>query len=164
MVHRESGTAVTGDARAVTPVVGVVLLVGMTVVIALSVGLMLTTPDLEETPTASLTLTAESNDNRIVLTHESGDTLDVSALNLTVEVDGTPLAEQPPVPFFAADGFDSGPTGPFNSRSPDEWRAGEQAGVRLAGTNAPALTAGSTVTVVVTVEKAVIHRETVTAR
>jgi FlaG/FlaF family flagellin (archaellin) len=163
-MRAESRTAVVGDDCAVTPVVGVILLVAVTVVVALSVGFVLTTPDLEETPTASLSLTAESDDNRVALTHEGGDTLDVSALNLTVEVDGRPLAEQPPVPFFAADGFRAGPTGPFNSRSPDGWQAGERAGVRLAGTNAPVLTAGSTVTVIVAVEGAVIHRETVTAR
>ena len=161
---REPETVVTGDARAVTPVVGVVLLVGVTVVVALSVGLALTTPELDETPTASLSLTAESGDERIALTHKGGESLDVSALNLTVEIDGTPLAEQPPVPFFAADGFDSGPTGPFNIKSPDEWRAGETAAVRLASTNAPPLSRGSEVTVVVSVEGAVIHRETVTAR
>jgi flagellin-like protein len=153
-----------GAARAVTPVVGVILLVLVTVVLALSVGAVLTTPDLGETPTARLSLTVDSADQRIALTHEGGDTLDIATLNLTVEVDGTPLADQPPVPFFAADGFEGGPTGPFNSQSPDEWRAGETAAVRLAGTNAPLLSSGSAVTVVVAVDGAVVYEETVTAR
>jgi flagellin-like protein len=160
MVHTE--TRVT-DTRGVTPVVGVILLVGVTVVLALSVGAVLTTPDLRETPSASLSLAVDSADDRIALTHEGGDTLDVSALNVTIEIDGTALAEQPPVPFFAANGFESGPTGPFNSRSPDEWQAGETAGVRLADTNAPTLVDGSEVSVLVTADGAVVHQETVTA-
>jgi flagellin-like protein len=163
MAH--TATESTGrDTRAVTPVVGVILLVGVTVVLALSVGAALTNPELDETPSASLSLAVDSEDKRVALTHESGDTLDVSTLNLTIEIDGTRLDEQPPVPFFAADGFRAGPTGPFNSNSPDEWQAGETAGVRLAGTNAPLLSRGSEVTVLVTVEGAVVHEETTTAR
>jgi len=158
----EAGTADAG--RGVAPVVGAILLVLVTVLLAVSMSAALTTPDLDETPSASLALTAESEDNRIALSHAGGDTLDVAELNVTVEVDGEALAEQPPVPFFAADGFDSGPTGPFNSRSPNEWQAGETAAVRLAGTNAPLLESDSEVTVVVAVEDAVIHEETVTAR
>lgn len=160
MVHTE--TRVT-DTRGVTPVVGVILLVGVTVVLALSVGAVLTTPDLRETPSASLSLVVDSADDRIALTHEGGDTLDVSALDLTVEIDGTELDHQPPVPFFAADGFRAGPTGPFNSKSPDRWRAGERAGVRLADTNNPSLTGDSEVTVSLAVDGAVICEETATA-
>lgn len=150
--------------RGLAPVVGVVLLVGVTVVLALSVGAALHSPELDETPAASLSLSATAEENRIALAHRGGDTLDVRRLNLTVRIDEVRLTEQPPVPFFAADGFKGGPTGPFNSRSPDEWRAGDTAGVRLASTNTPLLSRGSEVTVLVTVDGAVVHEETVTAR
>lgn len=152
-----------GDTRGVTPVVGVVLLVGVTVVLALSVWAALTIPSLGEAPSASLSVSVESEDRRVALAHQGGDTLNVSALTLTIEINGRKLADQPPVPFFAADGFDSGPTGPFNSKSPNTWQAGETAAVRLAGTNAPLLVPDSRVTVVVVVGGAVVHEETVTA-
>jgi flagellin-like protein len=155
--------ATEADNRAVSPVVGTILLVGVTVVLAVFVGAALTVQAPDETPSASLSLTV-GGDGNITLTHEGGDTLDVSALNLTVAVDGAELAHQPPVPFFAADGFKTGPTGPFNSQSPDRWRAGERAGVRPASTNKPPLTGGSEVTVRLSVDGAVIYEETTTAR
>jgi len=150
--------------RGVTPVVGGIVLVAVTVVLALSVGAALTTPETTETPSAALSLTVDGAEGEITLTHRGGDTLDVSALTVQIEVDGTALAEQPPVPFVGADGFDGSPTGPFNAESPDEWRAGERAGVRLAGTNAPLLSAGSEVTVVVATDSGVVQEVTTTAR
>lgn len=158
----ESGR--TTGPRGVAPVVGVLALVLVTVTLALVVGTALPSPDIEESPSAGLSVTVVASEDRVALTHEGGDTLDVSAVTLQIEVDGTPLAEQPPVPFFAADGFESGPTGPFNSRSPDSWRAGETGSVRLATTNTPMVTPGLPVTVTLTTEGAVIYRETVTAR
>lgn len=157
------GSATAAGTRGVSPVLGTILLVGVTVVLALSVGAVLTSQDLDETPSASLSLSVENESERIALTHEGGDALDVSALDLTVEIDGTELDHQPPVPFFAADGFRAGPTGPFNSKSPDRWRAGERAGVRLADTNNPSLTGDSEVTVSLAVDGAVICEETATA-
>ncbi|ERH10947.1 MAG: archaeal flagellin N-terminal-like domain protein [halophilic archaeon J07HX64] len=153
-----------GDTRGVTPVVGVIVLVGVTVVLALSVGAALTTPETIKTPSALLSLSVDSGDREIVLTHRGGDTLNISELNVRIEVDGTELAEQPPVPFVGADGFDGAPTGPFNAESPDGWQAGERAGVRLAGTNGPSLSAGSEVTVVVATDSGVIQEVTTTAR
>lgn len=150
--------------RAIAPVVGVVVLVLVTVVLALSVSLALTTPDLDERPTATLSLAVDGETDRVALTHEGGDRLDVSELNLTIEVDGTRLDEQPPVPFFAADGFEGGPTGPFNTNSTDDWRAGETAGVRIAETNDPLPSGGSRVTVLVSVEGSVIAEAETTVR
>lgn len=154
---------VTVRTRAVSPVVGTILLVGVTLVLALSVGATLTIQTPDTTPSAALSLAVESENDRIALTHEGGETLDVSALNLTVSVDGTELDHQPPVPFFAADGFQAGPTGPFNSRSSNRWRAGERAGLRLASTNDPPLTDGSEVTVRLATGGAVIYEQTTTA-
>jgi flagellin-like protein len=152
------------DTRGVTPVVGGIVLVAVTVVLALSVGAALTTPGTTEVPSASLSLTVDSEDEYIVLTHHGGDTLEVSELSVQVRVDGTALAKQPPVPFVGADGFDGTPTGPFNAESPDEWRAGERAGFRIADTNTPLLSAGSGVTVVVATDSGVIQEVTATAR
>jgi flagellin-like protein len=160
----DTATGDGGDSRGVTPVVGGIVLVAVTVVLALSVGAALTTPGTTETPSALLSLTVDGAKGEITLTHRGGDTLDVSELDVRIEVDGTALAEQPPVPFVGADGFDGTPTGPFNAESPDEWRAGERAGFRVADTNAPLLSAGSGVTVVVATDGGVIQEVTARAR
>jgi len=147
--------------RAVSSVVGVVLLVGVTVLVAATVGAVATVDPGGTVPVAHLTLSADADSDRIVLTHEGGETLDVAALSVTISVDGTTLDHQPPVPFFAATGFEAGPTGPFNVASDDDWSAGELAGVRLASTNDPQLSEGARVEVVVATDRGVIaHLET----
>jgi len=85
--------------------------------------------------------------DRLVVTHRAGEPLDVRRLDVIVRVDGTPLRHQPPVPFFAARGFGSGPTGPFNPAADPTWDAGERASLRVAATNRPPLVAGARVTV-----------------
>jgi flagellin-like protein len=142
--------------RGVTPVIGVLLLVGLTVVLSLSVGAMVTLSHPDPQPNAGLELTVEDRIDRIALTHTGGDVLTVTELRVSVRIDGQPLAHQPPVPFFAARGFESGPTGPFNAGGDTTWRAGETASVRLASTNAPQLRSGSTVSVTVATETATI--------
>lgn len=153
-----------GDERAASATVGVVLLVAVTVVSAGLVG-ALVSPELSEPPPqAHLSLTAAA-DGTLAVTHGGGDALDPTTLRLRVSVDGRALAHQPPVPFFAARGFAPGPTGAFNSATAAEWRAGEIASLRVAGTNAPALTPGARVTVRVYAAEAPIAvlRATVTA-
>ncbi|QZP39128.1 type IV pilin [Halobaculum magnesiiphilum] len=86
-------------------------------------------------------------DGTITLTHRGGDTLDVRRLRVVIRVDGTRLRHQPPVPFFAARGFVSGPTGPFNLASDHAWSAGESTTVTPAGTNRPRIRPGTTVEV-----------------
>lgn len=115
-------------------------------------------------PTAALALRADAGTDRLVLTHRAGEPLAPDRLAVRVLIDGRPLAHQPPVPFFAAEGFRSGPTGPFNSRSTGPWTRGERAGLRLAGTNRPALRPGRRVTVVVRVGNARVARVTAVAR
>jgi FlaG/FlaF family flagellin (archaellin) len=132
----------------VTPVVGVVLLLAVTALLAGGVGaaaLSVTPP--EEPVRAALSLSVDADADRIRLVHEGGDALAAGTLRVRVAVDGDPLAHQPPVPFFAATGFESGPTGPFNSATNDTWTAGEVAGFRLASTNDPSIRPGSTVRV-----------------
>jgi FlaG/FlaF family flagellin (archaellin) len=132
----------------VTPVVGVVLLVALTVVLAATVGagaLALSDPPAPSEPTV-LSLSADAG-GRVALTHEAGAPLAVESVSVRVSVDGEPLHHQPPVPFFAATGFEGGPTGPFNVAADDRWEAGETASFEVAGTNAPTPSPGATLEV-----------------
>lgn len=133
--------------RGFAPVAAVVLL-GLTVAFAGVVGAALV-GDVGATPpeptTASLSLSVDGE--RIRLLHRGGDSLDVRDLRLRVSVDGERLRHQPPVPFFAATGFGSGPTGPFNAATDPRWTAGETAAFAVADTNDPAVVAGATVRV-----------------
>lgn len=135
--------------RATSSVVGVALLVAVSVLAAAVVGA--TTLDAADAPRsttrASLSASADAAADRVALTHEGGDALAVEDLRVVIEIDGERLAHQPPVPFFAARGFESGPTGPFNVATDGTWQAGETAAVALADTNAPQLAAGAEVTV-----------------
>ena len=149
--------------RAVSPAVGVLLLVAVTLVLAAAVGASLSTPELETAPTASFSLEIETETKEIALSHRGGDELAVTDLELTIYIDGDPLTHQPPVPFFASDGFASGPTGPFNSKHASDWQAGERASLRLAGTNAPLLEAGSEIEVRLSTDDALIYQETAIA-
>ncbi len=134
--------------RALSPTLASVLLVGITVVGATLVGTLafgqVAALD-DPAPQASFSLSATGD--RISLVHERGDAVAVGPLSVEVTVDGDPLAHQPPVPFFAADGFDGGPTGPFNPSESGEWTAGERASFEVAGTNAPTLAPGVDLTV-----------------
>lgn len=143
--------------RALSPVVGVVSLVAITVVLAASVGLVVSgSATADPAPQATLSLSADAATDRVVLTHESGETLSTTALTVRITVDGEPLEHQPPVPFFAATGFRGGPSGPFNPATDPGWTAGERAAVRLASTNAPLLDEGSTVGVTISTDGAVV--------
>jgi hypothetical protein len=86
-------------------------------------------------------------DGTITLTNEGGSALDVDELDVEIRVGGERLATQPPVPFFAARGFGSGPSGPFNPADDQTWAVGESASVRVADTNDPAVSPGDAVTV-----------------
>jgi FlaG/FlaF family flagellin (archaellin) len=137
-----------GDHRGTTPVVGVALLVLVTAMLAAAVGTAaLGTVPAEPPPQAALSLSVEGDRLRVV--HRAGDTLDVRGVRVRLAVNGTPLAHQPPVPFFAATGFEPGPTGPFNSASDPEWAVGEAGTLTVAGTNSPAVRPGATVRVTV---------------
>jgi len=114
------------------------------VVIALAVvGVSLGTLPADST-TVAPTLAVEGD--RIALTNR-GAAVDVRRLTVRVRVDGTPLAHQPPVPFFSTSGFRPGPTGPFNAGADPTWGPGERASVRVASTNRPSIDAGDRVTV-----------------
>lgn len=132
--------------RAVSPAIAVVLLLAVTVIaaITLGIGVLQLTP--AESSPASFTLSSDSTTGTITLTHRGGRTLDPKTLRLRIAINGKPIIHQPPIPFFAADGFQSGPTGPFNAAYEGDWTAGESASVRLANTNS-AFDAGDRITV-----------------
>jgi flagellin-like protein len=135
--------------RGLSPVVGSLLLVALTVGLAATVGTVaLQTDTADPPPRVRLSAAADAATDRITVTHEGGDSVAVDRLRMRVTVAGDPLAHQPPVPFFAASGFHSGPTGPFNTATDGEWVAGQTAGLRLASTNDPLLDPGDPVTVV----------------
>ncbi|WP_207586824.1 type IV pilin [Halomontanus rarus] len=151
--------------RAVSPVVGTLLLVALTIclaaVVAVGIGFGPGTTMLSTAPSAAFDLSVDANEQEISLHHRTGETIDVRELTLHVTVEGEPLAEQPPVPFFSEHGFRGGPGGPFNERSDPRWSVGETASVRVAGTNAPAIDTGDTVGVTLAVDgKTVASLET----
>lgn len=145
--------------RAIAPVLGVALLVAITLLLAASVAVALGTVDLPGTTHhATIGGTIDAETNAITLEHRGGDPLDVRDIDLVITVDGVPLRNQPPVPFFAAAGFVSGPTGPFNPATDDTWSAGEAGSIALAGTNHPLPDEDATVAVTVRRGEAVVAR------
>jgi len=149
--------------RALSPVVGLALLVGLTVVLSATVVVAMPGEPSEPEPKASLALSADAASNTVTLIHEGGDPIDVTTINVTISVDGETLDHQPPVPFFAAVGFESGPTGAFNLAGSTTLRTGERASVTLASTNEPPLEQGSTVTVRLSTERRVLFEGETTA-
>ncbi|WP_313691536.1 type IV pilin N-terminal domain-containing protein [Halorarum halobium] len=141
------------SSRASAPAVGIALLLLVAVGLSATVGAaafgVAGTPA-DPAPVASLSLAID--DGALVFEHGGGDTLDVRTLHLRVSVANEELTHQPPIPFFAARGFVSGPTGPFNVADDPRWSAGERARVEPAGTNEPAIRPGVTVTVDVYVD------------
>ncbi len=137
--------------RAVSPALGVVCLVAITVALAAGVGAstQLTTPP--EPTVASFEATVEKT-GEVTVRHRAGDSIDPADLDVRVRIDGEPLDRQPPVPFFSARGFESGPTGPFNSARSDRWRAGETASFHIASTNSPGIRPGDTVAIRISVD------------
>jgi len=149
---------VQSPVRATAPVIGGLLMIALTLIVATVAASTLfgfeSTP--EPAPPAAVDLSVDGTTLRF--THESGEPLDVQALSVRISVDGEPLAEQPPVPFFSASGFESGPTGPFNTASDSEWEAGETTTLTVAGTNSPTIKEGSTVSVRIATETGLIIR------
>jgi flagellin-like protein len=152
--------------RGVSAVVGSVLMIAIVVGSAAVVAMFVTdvaTTSNEPAPQTSFEATAEAEENVITLVHDGGDPIKMDRVRLRVEINGTPLDEQPPVPFFSASGFRPGPTGPFNPSTDNTWTAGERASIRIASTNTPVLRAGARVTVLLSVGNTVIFESTIPA-
>ena len=151
--------------RGLTSVVGIALLTLVTVALAAVLLGGLTAVEHEAPPRTSFDVAADASADRVAVTHAGGDAIDPAAVSLHLAVEDEPLARQPPVPFFSADGFVSGPTGPFNPAWRGNWTAGETATLRIAETNAPSrLEAGDTVTVIVRVDGRPLSEQEVAAR
>ncbi|WP_312909864.1 type IV pilin N-terminal domain-containing protein [Natronosalvus caseinilyticus] len=134
--------------RAVSPLVGTILLIAITVLLAATVATAMgSLSPVPNTPTAAIEFEVDTDRNELVFEHAGGDALDVRDLTLEVTVDGEPLAHQPPVPFVGATGFRGSPSGPFNAATDPTWTVGERATIRLAATNSPALAEGAVVRV-----------------
>lgn len=133
--------------RAVSPVLGVVLLTALTVVIAgvADVVTVEMTPGSTPQPPVELSASANATSGRIDLVHESGPAVDVREIDVRIAVGGEGLRHQPPVPFRGARGFLGAPSGPFNDATDPRWELGEEVSFRLAGTNDPELSSGVTV-------------------
>lgn len=150
--------------RALAPVVGAVLLVGITVLLAAVLAIAVTgyAPSEPADPVV-LEASADADTGQVRLEHVSGPPLDVRRVTLRVQIDDEPLAHQPPVPFFSATGFYSGPTGPFNPAADPAWTLGESASFAIAGTNDPTLTPGASVEVTVSRDGRLVATATTTA-
>ncbi|SNZ16138.1 Protein of unknown function [Natronoarchaeum philippinense] len=151
--------------RGVAPVVGVALLVFVSVALAAVVAGGLAAVDADGPPAqAALAVDVDTEADEITVSHGGGSTLDPEAVSVSITVNGSALAQQPPVPFFSANGFVSGPTGPFNPAWSGDWGAGESASLRIAGTNAPGgIDPGATVDVVVRVDGQILAERSVAA-
>lgn len=110
------------------------------------------------------TLSMSATQDRIELRHEGGDALETERLDLLISVNGESLTHQPEIPFFSQRGFAPGPTGPINSASDSTWTVGEQASLRVAGSNEPTIESGDTVEVRVVVDETEIATLSTTAR
>lgn len=135
--------------RAVSPVVAIVLLVGITVVGAAGVASVATGLDgrVDATAAPTLAVSADADGQAITVIHRGGAALDLENHTMRIRVDGEALAHQPPVPYFAAEGFQGTPTGAFNSGGDAVLSPGDEATLRLASTNAPHVAAGDRVRV-----------------
>lgn len=150
--------------RATVSLLGAVLLVGVTVLLAVVLTVAATgfAPS-EPTEQVVVEATADASTGWVTLRHAGGPPLDVRELSVHVEVDGVPLAHQPPVPFYAAKGFSGFPTGPFNPSTDSTWSVGEDAAFRVAGTtNAPSLSPGVELSVSISRDGQLVARATTT--
>lgn len=135
--------------RAISPVVGVALLVACVVVLGAVMGTMALAydpPDPASTVLIDATVDAETNE--ITLTLDRGGPLDVRDLTVVIRIDGRPLEKQPSVPAHSQAGFLGFPTGPFNAETDPQWTRGQSASLTVAKTtNGPLPEHGSTVTI-----------------
>jgi len=135
--------------RAVSPVVAIVVLIGVSIAGAAGVAALgsdvVDVEDRGASPT--LTASADFDTQTVALAHHGGASLDLRNCSMTIHVAGDPLLEQPPVPYFAAAGFEGAPTGAFNSASDSVFEPGERARLSIAATNAPHFDPGDRVTV-----------------
>jgi len=160
----QSGLDNTTARRAISPLVGVLALVLITialgsVIAAVGVGALSVS---STAPTAAFDLAVDGNRSTVTIDHVAGDPVDVEAVSMTIAVDGTELAAQPPVPFVGSEGFYETPQGPFNDEADSEWKTGTTAGLTVAETNTPTIDSGDTVVVTLAVDgERIVRLETI---
>lgn len=85
------------QSRAVSPVIGVVLMVAITVILAAAIGAFvfgLSPSGSSTAPIASVTLEADADHSNVTIVHDGGDPLHLSEFSLLLEGD---LHETPPL-------------------------------------------------------------------
>ena len=119
--------SLTGDDRAVSPVIGVILMVAITVILAAVIGSFVLSigGQQEAAPQVSLSLAENSNDNKFDIQHRGGDRLQYEDIDIVV--DGTTYTYDPD------DG--SGNTYGVEDSSDDELTAAETEAVVLDPSN-----------------------------
>lgn len=135
--------------RAISPAIGVVLLVACGVLLSATVGTMALAYEPSE-PASVVTVSGEidAEEDGITLTLDRGGPLDVRDLSLVVKIDGELLETQPTVPAYSQSGFTGFPSGPFNAGTDSEWTRGESASLTIAKTtNGPHPDPGSSVVI-----------------
>lgn len=133
--------------RAISPVIGVVLLIGCVVALGVTVGTMASAYEpADPAPQVLISGDVTAETNRIALTLDRGGPLDVRDLSLAIEVDGETLETQPePQNRTGLSGF---PSGPFHPNADPEWERGETTSFEIAKTtNSPHPQPGSEVTI-----------------
>ncbi|WP_331232721.1 type IV pilin N-terminal domain-containing protein [Natronorarus salvus] len=82
-------TILSGEDRAVSPVIGVILMVAITVILAAVIGTFVLGlgDSVESAPSTQLSLSADDSEDRLVLSNDGGDALDPDDLTIRV-VDG----------------------------------------------------------------------------
>jgi flagellin-like protein len=79
------------DERAVSPVIGVILMVAITVILAAVIGTFVLGlgQNVQSTPQASFDFDFDQGDQRVDITHNGGDTLEIGENTATVEITST---------------------------------------------------------------------------
>ena len=138
--------------RAVSPVIGVILMVAITVILAAVIGAFVLGIGGETDATPSASISLDTDDQSVTIEHNGGDTLDLDEFRMTVN--GTTVDKDDDEALSALDGVDD---------TSATFRSGETRTVNLDGTdmNAETLGTGATVTLVHDPSGGTIARTTV---
>ena len=102
------------DSRAVSPVIGVILMVAITVILAAVIGTFVLGlgDQVESAPQASFNFDLNEDTNEVEITHRGGDTIDISEIEVRVAGSQTDLLESSEGTAFSSDSkFRAGNTG-----------------------------------------------------
>ena len=79
----------TDDTRAVSPVIGVILMVAITVILAAVIGAFVIGigGEQDNAPSASIDFSQSPSDGEVDITHQSGSSLDPNTITIQVDVD-----------------------------------------------------------------------------